>query len=227
MTHRKVFERLALASLARASIVAPALLLAACGSNEVVIRQAAAPDNARKPARILVRDFAVAPADIAADAPVGARLASVSGSPELSDVGRQLGLDMAAQLIAAIREMGLPAERAWPQTAVQANDVVIQGYLAAVHEDNPAQRFSIGLEFAPSECAAVVETFQITPQGFGRRLVSEGGASTVPAGFIMSSKTQISSQENYRAKIESWSKQSVKEISGRLAAAFQQQGWVH
>jgi len=203
-------------------------------------------DKAPRPGHIMVGDFAATLADIPSDAPMGARIAA-GGSlpPEQISMDRRLGSDMAAQLVAAIREMGLPAERAVPGATSHVNDIVIQGYLASTYEDSAANRFTLGFYAGASELTAVVESFQITPQGVGRRLdfgnVMAGGDKTPgtavgaapvparvePAGFIVASGMKIAGDASYRPKLEGWGKEAIKEIAGRLKTTFEKQGWLN
>jgi len=90
----------------------------------------------------------------------------------------------------------------------------------------------------------VVESFQVTSQGSGRRLnfaastpegnptqSSAGGTNTVPASaipptFIVTSRMKIDGEESYRTQVASWAAKSVKEIVDRLKPKFREQGWI-
>ena len=177
-----------------------------------------------RPNHILVHDFAVAPADVPADAPIGARLASgASVSAEQIAMDRQLGSDMAAQLITALREMGLPAERALPGAMPQVNDVVVYGAFVSRHDTNAAKRLTIGFDFNALELLTMLEIFQRTPQGLGRRLATGGN----PTGIIATSGMEIGDKATVRTKLDGWGKQTVKEIVDGLKALFQEQGWIN
>jgi hypothetical protein len=206
----------------------------------------AANEKPPRPSRILVREFAVSPADVPSDAPVGARIsAGVSLSPEQIAIDHRLGSNMTAQLIAAIREMGLPAQRALPGVTPETADVVIQGYLVSMHEGRGAKRLSIGVYFDASELMTVIEGFQVTAQGLGSQLYFDTppsgsnetpgiavGQSAVPvsgntAGFILTSGMKIDGAASSRARMDGWSRQTTKEIADRLKMKFQEQGWIN
>ena len=53
-------------------------------------------------------------------------------------------LQIATELVAQIRDLGMPAERLRRKRKPQINDLVIQGYLISVQEGNEAKRVAIG-----------------------------------------------------------------------------------
>jgi len=216
-----------------------ALSFTGCTSTEVTSPQMVVIEKPFRPSRILVRDIAATTADIPADAPVGARIAAgVSISPEQIAKDRQLGADMAAQLVASIRAMGLPAERALAGVAPQTNDVVISGCFVSMNTNGTAKRFTVGCDLSASELMTIVESFQITAQGLGRNLgrgtammggdETLGGAAGAAAasGLIVTSRLKINGGADARARLEGWARQSVKEIADRLKTEFQEQGWI-
>ncbi len=196
--------------------------------------------KATRPGRILVHDFAATVEDVSIEAPLAARLATRSvATPEQITMERQLCADMSGRLIQAIREMGLPAEHARAGVMPQMNDVVIRGYLVSLHETNALKRFTIGLESGATEVTAAVESFQVTPQGYGRSLGSGAGtpaekaladavgADANPAGYIVVNGMKGVDDANSRTKIEGWGRQAVTEIADRLKVRFQEQGWIN
>ena len=191
-----------------------------------------------RPSRVLVRDIAATTSDIPADAPVGARIAA-GNSLSLEQIAkdRELGADMAAQLVTAIRGMGLPAERALPNATPQTNEVVISGCFVSVHQDSAAKRFTIGLDLSASELLTVVESYQITEQGLGRKLGSSSatndgheslaGVADSSSGLVVIGGMKINGDAGARTRVEGWARQSVKEIAERFRTKFQEQGWIN
>ena len=227
--------------------LAGVLALAGCITSEPRTYPVVTMDETpERPKHVLVYDFAATTADITADAPIGARVSAAgSVSAAQNEKDRQLGSNMASQVIMAVREMGLPAERALPATPLQAGDLVIRGYLGSVYEGGgPIPRFTIGFDLRAAELAAVVESFQITSRGSGRKLYFDAStpagnaadstagntntipASAIPPGFIVTSRMKIDGEESYRTQVESWATKSVKEIAERLKPKFQEQGWI-
>ena len=119
--------------MARGHIV-PCLLalvvLAGCQSTKITEHEIYVMDNIPRPDRILVYDFAATPAEV----PAGSALAgeySKSGTPQTPEevaIGRELGAQIATDLVERIRGMGLSAERVSQETRLRVNDILIRGY---------------------------------------------------------------------------------------------------
>ncbi|HWN93861.1 MAG TPA: DUF4410 domain-containing protein [Methylomirabilota bacterium] len=204
--------------------IAALVILSGCATPEIDTRLSMATDKPTRPNRILVHDFAAAPADVPSDAPIGARLGSgATVSPEQIALDRQLGAGMAAQLITALREMGLPAERAVPTSVPQVNDVVVRGLFVSVHDTNAAKRMTVGFDFNALEFLTMLEAFQRTPQGLGSQLAASGN----PTGIIVSSGMKIGDMATARTRLDGWGRQTVKEIADGLMVLFREQGWIN
>ena len=158
-------------------------------------------------------------------------------------MGRQLGAQIAKELVADIQGMGLPAQEAGAATSPQVGDIVIRGYLLSIQQGSEAKRLAIGFGTGASELKTAVEGFQMTSQGLrklGSGTVEAGGSKTPgsalgvvgliasgnPAGLIVSSGMKIYGEESGSAKVEGRAKQTAKEIADQLKIGFQQQGWI-
>ena len=218
------------------------LLVSGCASTKVSSSNTVGSERLPRPNHIFVYNFAATPADIPPDSPLAPHSSSVSLPPEQIALGRQLGADMALQLIAAIREMGLPAEQGVGSNP-QVNDIVIRGYLVAMDEGSAAKRMTIGFGSGASELTTVVEGFQMTPQGLrkiGTGTATSGGnktpgaavgaatfaASGNPAGLIVTSGMKIYGEASGSSKVEGRAKQIVTEVAKRLEQRFKEQGWI-
>src|SRR6185503_7018248 len=176
-----------------------------CASPEPDIHVSMVPEKPLRPNHILVHDFAVTPADLPADAPVRARLASgVSVSSEQIAMDRQLSSNMTAQLVMALREIGLPAERAERGSMPGVNDVVVQGSFVSMHDASAVKNLTVGFDFNALEFLTMLEAFQRTPRGVGRRIASAGN----PTGIIATSGMKIGDKASARSKLDGWSKQT-------------------
>lgn len=101
-------------------------------------------------------------------------------------LGRQLGVEIAAQLVQEIRDMGLPAARASNLTKTQINDIVLRGYLLSIDEGSVTKRVVIGFGVGSSHLTTAVEGFQVTAQGL-RKLGAgslESGGSQGPGATL-------------------------------------------
>ena len=216
--------------------------LAGCASVKVTDSENLVTEKLPRPNHILVYNFAATPAD----APELAKqyaAADTSQTAEQIQVGRQLGAQIASEVAAAFRAMGLPADAVPIGTPLEMNDIVFKGYLISVQEGRAAKRATIGFGSGASELRTAVVAFQMTPQGM-RRLGSGSGvaggnttpggvmgvaglvATGNPAGLIVTSGMKASGEVSGSSTLEGRAKDTAKEIATRLKPRFQEQGWI-
>ena len=218
------------------------VLLAGCASVKVSDTENLVTGKIPRPNHILVYNFAATPAD----APELANQYAEGGTPQTAEqiqVGRQLGAQIASEVAAAFRAMGLPADAVPIGTPLEMNDIVFKGYLISVQEGSAAQRVAIGFGSGASELRTAVVAFQRTPQGM-RRLGSGSGvaggnttpggvmgvaglvATGNPAGLIVTSGMKGYGEVSGSSTLEGRAKDTAKEIADRLKPRFQEQGWI-
>jgi outer membrane murein-binding lipoprotein Lpp len=224
------------------------LLAAGCASTKVTGQQRFVTGFLPRPGNILVYDFAATRADV----PAGSVLANqpdVDTAPQTAEYiaeGRKLGAQIAAELVAQIRAMGMPAQQvsAVSQVSPQINDLVIHGYLVSVNKGNAAKRVTIGFGSGASALETAVEGFQMTAQGLrelGTSTVNSGGGKTPgaavgaatfiatanPAGLIISSGMKVYGEASGKSKVEGRAKATATEIAKVLKQRFKNQGWIY
>ena len=120
-----------------------------------------------RPNTIWVHDFAATPADVPDESAFAGQYSEHSPPQTAKEIamGRQLGDEIASQLIEQINAMGMPAEHAVTGTTPQINDLVIQGYLISFNKGSAAKRILIGFGSGASDLKVAVEGFQMTAQG--------------------------------------------------------------
>ena len=219
------------------------VVVAGCASTKVSDRQVLVTGKIPRPDHIWVYDFVATAADLPADSAIVRDSAGTPQTAEQIATGRRLGAQIATQLVAEIRGMGLPAERASSGTRAQINDIVIRGYLASIQEGSAAKRVAIGFSEGASELRTVVEGYQMTAQGLrklGSGTADSGGSKTPgtavplavavasgnPAGLIVSSAMKVHGEASGSSKVEGRAEQTAKEIAAVLRTRFQQQGWI-
>jgi hypothetical protein len=232
-------------SLFAGGIVA-ALLFAGCASTEVTNRERLVYDKLPRPDHILVYNFASTPADVPADSALAGQPSAAEGTTteEEAALGRELGSTIAAQLVADIQEMGLPAVQVSSPTTAQVNDIVIRGYLVSIEKGSTAARMTIGFGAGGSEMEAAVEGYQMTTNGL-RKLGSGmtgsegskgpgaavGGAAWLitgsPVGLIVGGGMKIYGEASGRSGIEGRAKATAKEIAEQLKVRFKEEGWIN
>jgi len=216
-----------------------------CASTKVTDRQVLVKEKLPRPDHILVSDFVATPADVPADSTIAGQHDEhpTSQTAEQIDAGRQVGAEIASQLVEQISGMGLPAERAPPGTTAKINDILIRGYLLSIDKGSATERVGIGLGSGTSELKVAVEGYQMTAQGLrklGSGTVDSDGSKTPgagvglasllvtgnPGGLIVSSGMKVHGEESGGSKIEGRAKQTAKEISDQLRLRFEQEGWI-
>ena len=220
------------------------VVVAGCASTKIE-RDPVVTGKLPRPNNILVYDFSATPADVPAESALAGQpdLDTTPQTAEQIATGRQLGAQIAAELVEQIRAMGMPAERASAGTKPQINDIVIRGYLLSINEGSEAKRVAIGFGSGASELRTAVEGFQMTAQGLrklGSGTVDAGGskgpgagvgvvgliATGNPAGLIISTGMKAYGEYSGSAKVEGRAKQTAKEIADVLKQRFQEQGWI-
>jgi hypothetical protein len=232
------------------AIIVPCLfalvLAAGCASTKVTDRQRLVTEKLPKPNQILVSDFSASAADVPADSAFAGQSSAPATAPtdEEISIGRQLGVQIAAELVAAIREMGLPAVQVSPGATPQVNDIVIRGYLVSIETGSAAKRMTIGFGSGGSELTTAVEGYQMTANGLrklgsgttgakgskgpGAALGAAGWLVTgSPVGLIVGGGMKIYGEASGSAKIEGRAKATAKEIADVLKKRFQEEGWIN
>jgi len=242
MNNKEVFMKRALIATIISCLFA--MVVAGCASTQVE-REQLVTGKLPRPDHIWVYDFAATAADVPAESVLAGQY-SEPATPQTAEelaTGRQLGAQIAAELVEEIRGMGLPAERGSTGTKPQINDLVIRGYLLSVNEGSEAKRVAIGFGSGASHLTTAVEGFQMTAQGLrklGSGTVKAGGAkgpgaalgvvglvaTANPAGLIISSGMKVYGEYSGSAKVEGRAKQTAKEIADVLKQRFQEQGWI-
>ena len=221
------------------------IILAGCASTKVTNREQLVTGPIPRPATIWVYDFVAT----AADVPTNSALAGedLDTTPQTAGEiaeGMKLGDQIATELVAQIREMGMPAEQASMATKPQINDIVIRGYLLSVKEGSTAERVIVGFGAGKSSLSTMVEGFQMTAQGLrklGYGTVDAGGnkspgmilgvatflATKNPAGLIINGGMQVYGEASGNDEVSGRAKATAKQIADVLKKRFTDQGWIN
>ena len=233
-------------SFSRVAICLFALVaLAGCASTKVTESRDYQGGRVARPDRIIVHDFAATPADIPAWSAAASRHAAPSTlqTAEAIETGRNLGAQVAKELVAEIRGMGLPAVLAAGQPAPHVGDVVIIGYFESIDTGSTLKRMAIGFGSGKAKLRTQVEGYVQTDTGLsklGSREIDSGGgkspgllvpiavtvATANPIGLIASSALKVGGEVTGRSTIKGSAKRTAKKIAEELEIAFQEQGWI-
>ncbi len=220
-------------------------VLAGCASTKVSNQQQLVTGKLPRPNNILVYDFVATSGEVPADSSITGGYSEYD-TPQTDEeirTGHQVGAEIAAQLVEAIHDMGMPATQISTPTTPQINDIVIRGYLLSINEGSAAKRVTIGFGSGASKLQVAVEGYQMTAQGLqklGSGIVDAGGGKTPgaalgaaafiatanPVGLIVSSGMKVYGEASGNAKIGGRAKQATREIADHLKKRFKEQGWI-
>ena len=216
-----------------------------CASTKVSDRERYSAGKLPRPAQIIVYDFVTNPEGVAPDSALAGQTAAPVTPPsaEQVDLDQQLGVQIAEELAANIRGMGLSAVRATSQTVSRVNDIMIHGYLLSVDEGSQLKRVTLGFGSGASELKTLVEGYQMTasgPRKLGQGSIDAGGGKVPggalgvaallvthnPVGLAVQAGVQGYGEYSGSAKIQGRAKQTAKEIADQLQIRFKEEGWI-
>ncbi len=220
-------------------------LAAGCASTKVSDRQEYEGGPLPRPARIIVHDFAVTPADIPewAAAHTAYPETGASMTPKELEEGRKLGADVAKRLAEKINKTGMVAVRSEGQPAPQLNDIVLIGYFTSVDEGSAAKRMLVGFGKGAASVGAHAEGYHMTANGLvllGSGDVDSGGgkspglvvpalvtiATHNPIGFVVSGAVKGVGEVTGKSGAEGSADRIADEIVEILEKRFKEQGWI-
>jgi len=219
-------------------------VVAGCASTEVTNRQAYKGEKLARPDRIIVHDFTANPSEVPPQSAFADRKSgAVTPTPEQLEVTRKLGAEVAKQLVAKLREAGLPAVQAAGQPAPRVDDIVIRGYFVSVDKGSAAERVIVGFGSGDAKLMTAVEGYQMTPQGL--RLLGSGevnsaggkmpgvilplavmAATANPIGLVVGGAVKAAGEIDGSATIEGSANRTADEIAVQLKKAAEKQGWI-
>lgn len=173
-------------ALGRRSLLRAALLVlpvAGCSQARIVEEQAYSGPRLPSPSRILVRDFAVSPADVQLDQGLRGRVerAFSTTSPEEQRLAaaRAAASALAEALVQALRTSpDLPVERIPPGAApMPGRSLLVEGRLLAVEEGNRTQRVMIGFGRGEARMEAEAALYWIESGAAPRRIEAFDGTT--------------------------------------------------
>ena len=222
------------------------VVAAGCASTKVTSREQLVTGQLPRPDHIWVYDFVATASDVPANSALAGQHSehTTLQTDEQIATGREVGAQIAAELVELIRGMGLPGVQAVTGTTPQINDIVIRGYLLSIEEGSAAKRVAIGFGSGASELKVAAEGFQVTAQGLrklGSGTLDSGGSKTPggalgvaaliatgnPVGLIIGGGVKAYGEASGSSKVEGRAKQTAKEIADVLQKRFQEQGWVY
>jgi hypothetical protein len=226
------------------SCVLAFVAVAGCASTAVTERQRYEGEKLARPERIIVHDFTANPAEVPPESAFATELAGAPApTPEQLEVGRWLGAQVARELVAELRRMGLPAVPAEGGPPPRPDDIVLRGYFLSVDEGRAGSRLLVGFGAGAAELRTAVEAYQMTTEGLrplGRgQIRSEGGelpgmivplavvaATASPIGLIVGGTAKATGEATGSETIEGAAARTAEEIAAQLKTAAEEQDWI-
>jgi hypothetical protein len=223
-------------------------MLTGCASTRVYEIKSSGSDRwLPKPDRVLVYDFAVSPEDTKLNGELGGRqlqgVGTVSQTEEELKVGREVANILAAELVKAIGDLGLPTKRATRGRGVPHKALTIDGQFVHIDKGSRALRMLIGFGAGGSEVRTLVQVYMGRPRG--KILVAEfetiaesskkpGIGVTMGAGAVVGAISAAGAaaggaasgvMEN-KASVEADARRTAEEVAKHLRDLFVRQGWI-
>jgi hypothetical protein len=233
------------------SVVVMALVVGVCGCAQTVVQpkyeqQTAGP--VLRPGRVLVYDFSVTAADVSENqgffAAVRHSLSDTTENERVLTIGREVQTRMAEELVAGIRDLGLPAQRAPRGTPVPSDAIAVAGLFLNVDEGNRLQRTVLGLGAGQSRVDTEVEVYAPGRSGLTKLLeftthadsgstpgaLVTGGAGAAASGGmtagVAAANVGVSGMKGYRSQVEQMTSRSADQAVAYLSQYFARQGWI-
>ncbi len=223
-----------------------ALLMVGCTSTKITNRDEYAGGQIPRPARIIVYDFAVTPADLPIWADVRSQYADAKAAMTADELaaGRKLGADLAEKLVKDINDMGMTAVRSVGEPGPQLNDIAIVGYFSSVDTGSAVERVVIGFGKGSAKVGTHAEGYRDTATGMqklGGGNVEDGGAGkspglVVPAlvtiatanpiGLLVGGAVKAEGEVSGRTTDVGSADRIADEIAKALKVQFHKQGWI-
>ena len=217
-----------------------------CAKTTITSRNQLVTGQLPRPAHIWVYSFAATAADVPSDSALAGQVAAgdAAQTPEHLAMGRQLGAEIATELVNQIHTMGMPAAFGNKGTVPEINDIVIRGYLISFDEGSATKRVAIGFGSGASNLQAAAEGFQVTASGL--RKLGSGTADAAgdkgpganlgvvgliathnPAGLIIGGAANVYGEKSGKSTVTGRARQFATDIAAILKKRFQEQGWIN
>jgi len=223
-------------------------VLSACAKTTVTPRYERAEVALQRPQRILVYDFAVTAQQVQENQGFFQALANSAETSTQSEREQEIGLQvadrLAEDLVAGIKDLGLPAERARRNSPLTDNTLLINGAFINIDEGNRLRRLVIGFGAGQSVVEAKVKAVAYS-QGSYRSVLEfstradsgtmPGAAVTMGAGAaaqggvtagVAVANAGVSGVRTYRSTVEAAAGRTADQTVAYLSEFFFKQGWI-
>lgn len=201
-----------------------------------------------RPRHVLVYDFAITDAEVSENQGLFAvahhALSSTAKNDRELAIAREVRNRMVENLVAGIRALGLPAQRAAQDTMLPTDAVAVTGLFVKVDEGDRLQRTALGFGAGQSTVDTKVEVYAPSTRGPIKlleftthadsgaapgALVTGGVGAAISGGMtagIAAANVGMSAGKGYRSQVEQMTARSADQAVAYLSRYFATQGWI-
>lgn len=201
-----------------------------------------------RPSQILVYDFAVTSAGVSENqglfATVGNSLRNTTKNDRELAIAQAVQNRMVEDLVAGIRNLGLPAQRVARGTALPPDAVAVSGLFVKVDEGDKLQRAALGFGVGQSRVDATVEVYAPSTNGPTKllefrthsdsgaapgALVTGGVGAAAQGGMtvgIAAANMGVGAAKGHQSQVEQMTARSADQAVAYLSQYFAKQGWI-
>lgn len=222
-------------------------VLAACAPTHVETTKGyAGKEPLPRPDLVVVHPFLFSPEQVSPNSAVGHRLANLAAGVSMTEdqikIGRSAADALADELVKAINELGLPAERAAAGPAVAQRPLHIEGQFLSIDEGNRLRRMVIGFGAGGTEVRTKVQLYQGTAatgtllQEFETKAQSSKkpgmgpmagvGAAATGAASAAAVSGAVGTATELNQTVEGDARRTAREIAKTLSRFFAGQNWI-
>lgn len=224
----------------------PFLLLAACAPTHVdTTREYGEKGTLPLPDLIIVQPFAFSPEQVSPNSAIGHRLSNLMTGVTMTEdqmkVGRSAANALADELVKAINELGLPAQRATPGPTIAQRPLTIEGQFLSIDEGNRIRRMAIGFGLGGTEVRTKVQVYKGTAPGVlleefetkaesskkpGMGPMAGVGMAATGAASAAAVSGGVGAATEFNQTVEGDARRTAREIAKKLSHFFAGQGWI-
>jgi hypothetical protein len=201
-----------------------------------------------RPSQVLVYDFALTGTDVHENqglfSVVGNSLSSTTKNDRELAIAQKVQNRMTEDLVAGIRDLGIPAQRAIRGAALPADTVAVTWFFLKVDEGDRLQRTILGFGAGQSTVNAKIEVFAPSISGPTKllefsthsdsgaapgALVTGGVGAAANGGMtvgIATTNMGIGAAKGHRSQVEQMTARSADQVVAYLSQYFAKQGWI-
>jgi hypothetical protein len=233
------------------TLIAAASLFAACSSAKVSPEKAVAPATRRaeqRPARIVVRDFQFAPADVQESHGVVSqetrKFSKETPSQRKQEIGKAAAEALSARLTNDLKGLGFETVEQKSAGTARGDELLVEGKFIDVDEGARLRRVVVGFGVGASKMDTQVEIYRVA--GGRRQKVIEFGthadSGKMPGAIVLApagaaaaggvtvagaaAEGAVAGGKTYNSSVATLADKTADQISAYLAHYFAERGWI-